>query len=179
MSKASFKTPRGIAMYPYINKADTQFDSAGKYKVNLRLKKEDAKELVDRVRKIADDEFGPKAKSARLPFKTDPDTGDIIVVTSSKYQPQVRDSMVNVIPPERLPDIFGGSELIVGGQIRAYNSGGQMGVSMQLGSVQLIKLAANNAAQAVQFEAVEGGFVASNDDAPAEVAEGGEGDYNF
>ena len=55
MSKASFKTPRGIAMYPYINKADTQFDSAGKYKVNLRLKKEDAKEAMRDCRFTGDD----------------------------------------------------------------------------------------------------------------------------
>ena len=181
MNRQSFKTPRGIAMYPYVNRPDTQFDPVGAYKVNLRMKKEDAKSLVDEVRKLAEAAFGDKAKSARLPFKTDPDTGDIIAVAKSKYQPMCQDSQTNTIPPERLPDIFGGSELILGGTLNAYNKAGNMGVSMQLGSVQLIKLAATSSAQAVQFQPVEGGYVASNEDAPvaAEPSSEGETDYNF
>ena len=178
MNRQSFKTPRGIAMYPYINLPDTQFDAVGQYKVNLRMKKEDAKELIEEVRSLAAQAFGDKAKSARLPFKTDPDTGDIIAVTKSKYQPRCEDSQTNVIPPERLPDIFGGSELVVGGTISAYDKGGNHGITMQLGSVQLVKLAQSNAAQAVQFEPVEGGFVANNDVEPVTEA-AAEGDYNF
>ena len=92
MSKLMFKTPRGIAMYPYLNRPDTQFDTNGKYKVNLRMKKEDAKPLVDAVKKAAEEEFGAKAKSAKLPFKTDEDTGDLIVVTGSKFVPKMLDS---------------------------------------------------------------------------------------
>lgn len=162
-NKQTFKTPRGTAMYPWLNKPDTQFDSAGQFKVNLRMKKEDAKDLIDAVKQAAEDAFGSKAKSAKLPFKTDEDTGDIIAVTKSKYQPQVRDSQNNVIPPHRLPDIFGGSELVLGGTMYCYNAGGSIGVSLQLGGVQVIKLAENSSAQGLSFEPVKDGFVANQD----------------
>ncbi len=176
MSKLMFKTPRGIAMYPYLNRPDTQFDTNGKYKVNLRMKKEDAKPLVDAVKKAAEEEFGAKAKSAKLPFKTDEDTGDLIVVTGSKFVPKMLDSQGTTIPPHNAPEIFGGSELILGGNMYAYNAGGSIGISMQLGGVQIISLADSINGQGLTFDKVEDGFVASNDDQPGEAAEGS---YNF
>jgi hypothetical protein len=87
--KATFKTPQGIAQYPYLNKPDTQFDSDGIYKVNVRLPSDKAKQLVDAVRNAAKEAFGDKAKSAILPFFNDEETGDIIVKTKSKYQPAI------------------------------------------------------------------------------------------
>ena len=57
--KLAFKTTKGIAMYPWLNKADYQFDSNGQFKVNLRVSKEDAKELMDQARAV------PKRLSGR------------------------------------------------------------------------------------------------------------------
>ena len=74
--KAIFKTPTGVAQYPWLNNPDTQFDHAGQYKVNLRLSPEDAKPLMDEVREAAAEAFGDKAKSASLPFVQDADTGE-------------------------------------------------------------------------------------------------------
>ena len=176
MSKLMFKTPRGTAKYPYLNAPDTQFDTNGKYKVNLRMKKEDAKQLVDAVKKAAEEEFGAKAKSAKLPFKTDPDSGDLIVVTGSKFQPKMVDSQGTTIPPHNLPQIFGGSELVLGGNMFAYNAGGSHGISMQLGGVQIIKLSDSINAQGLAFDKVDDGFVAAND---AQQTEAEAGDYNF
>jgi hypothetical protein len=34
--KNLFTTPKGVAQYPWLNIADTQYDAAGKYKSNLR-----------------------------------------------------------------------------------------------------------------------------------------------
>ena len=82
--KATFKTPLGIAQYPWLNNPDTQFDSAGQYKVNLRLSQEEAKPLMDEVKKAAKAAFGDKAKSATLPFVKDEETGDVIIKTKSK-----------------------------------------------------------------------------------------------
>ena len=175
MSKVMFKTPRGTAMYPHLNRADTQFDSAGKFKVNLRMKKDEAKELVDLVKKTAQEAFGDKAKTANLPFKTDEDTGDLIAVTSSKFQPKIHDSQGTTIPPHRLPEIFGGSELVLGGNLYAYKAGGRHGVSLQLGGVQIITLSENH--NAVAFDKVDDGFVAANDAGSADAGDGG--DYNF
>ena len=48
------------------------------------MTKEDAKPLIDAVRKAANDAFGDKAKSAKLPFQNDPETGDVIMAAKSK-----------------------------------------------------------------------------------------------
>ena len=172
----TFKTPKGTAVYPWLNTADTQFDTAGVFKVDLKMAQDEAKPLVDAVRAAADEAFGAKAKSATLPFKTDEETGDIIVKTKSKFKPRFVDSQGNRILEENVPMVFGGSVLKLGGQIYPYEAGGRHGVSMQLGAVQLITLADSSYGTGVSFEAEEGGFVAANDDAPAAV-EGG--DYNF
>ena len=90
--KPAFKTPKGTAMYPYLNTPDTQFDTTGQYKVNIRMSKDEAKAFVDEVKQVANDAFGDKAKTAKLPFKTDQDTGDLIVITKSKFQPKFVDA---------------------------------------------------------------------------------------
>ena len=77
--KTPFTSPTGIAQYPWLNKPDTQFDAVGQYKVNLRLSKEDAAPLIKTAKKIANDAFGDKAKSAKLPFKNDDETGEIMI----------------------------------------------------------------------------------------------------
>ena len=110
-----------------------------------------------------------------MPFKTDEDTGDLIAVTSSKFQPKIHDSQGTTIPPHRLPEIFGGSELVLGGNLYAYKAGGRHGVSLQLGGVQIITLSENH--NAVAFDKVDDGFVAANDAGSADAGDGG--DYNF
>ena len=46
MAKAKFTSPKGTAMWPWLSKPDTRFDAEGKYKSDLLVKKEDAKEIV-------------------------------------------------------------------------------------------------------------------------------------
>ena len=174
--KPIFKTPVGIAQYPWLNKPDVQFDSDGQYKVNLRLSQDEAKPLIDDVKKAAQDAFGDKANSATLPFSKDEETGDVIVKTKSKYQPSICDSTDKTISPASLPNIFGGSEMKLAGTLFPYQAGGRHGISMQLGAVQLIKLSENANTVGIQFGAVEGGFVAANDD---QSESGEEGSYNF
>jgi hypothetical protein len=175
----TFRTPKGTAVYPWLNVADTQFDAAGVFKVDLRMTKEQAKPLVDAVKAAADEAFGAKANTATLPFKTDDQTGDIIVKTKSKFRPRFVDSQGNRIPEGNVPQVFGGSELKLGGQIHCYDIANRRGVSMQLGAVQLITLAENSYGGDMAFEAEEGGYVASNDNAGDEAAAAGEADYNF
>jgi len=173
--KITFKTPQGIAQYPWLNNPDTQFDAEGHYKCNLRLSEAEAKPLMDEVRKAANDAFGDKAKSAALPFAKDAETGDVIVKTKSKFQPSVCDSSGKVVPAHNLPRIFGGSEVKLAGTLYPYSKGNGHGISMQLGAVQLIKLS-ENSNTGHQFGEVEGGFVAANDNV-ADSEE--EGSYNF
>ena len=138
--KMTFKTTKGTAMYPWLNKADFQFDSNGQFKVNLRVSKEDAKELMDQARDAAKDAFGAKAANAQMPFKTDEDTGQIIIVTKSKFQPKFVDSTGQLISANNVPQIYGGSTLKLAGTIYPYTAGGRTGVSLQLAGVQIIEL---------------------------------------
>ncbi len=163
--KLTFKTGKGVAMYPWLNKADYQFDSAGQFKVNLRVSKADAKALQDTAKQAANDAFGDKAKNARLPFKTDEETGDIIIVTKSKFKPKFMDSTGALISENNVPPIYGGSTLKLAGTMYPYSAGGNVGVSLQLAGVQIIELSAGSDG-GISFEAEEDGFVtASNDNA--------------
>lgn len=163
--KLTFKTSKGVAMYPWLNKADYQFDSAGQFKVNLRVSKADAKALQDAAKQAANDAFGDKAKNARLPFKTDEETGDIIIVTKSKFKPKFMDSTGALISENNVPPIYGGSTLKLAGTIYPYSAGGNVGVSLQLAGVQIIELSAGSDG-GISFEAEDDGFVsASNDNA--------------
>ena len=179
--KTIFTTEKGVAMYPWLNKADFQFDSAGQFKVNLKMSQDNAKELVDAVKEVAKSEFGAKAANARMPFKNDPDTGDLIVVTKSKFKPKFVDSSGQLISENNVPPIHGGSTLRLQGNIYPYVAGGQSGVSLQLSGVQIIELADGNN-NGVSFSAQEGGYVASNDNHPEaandNTQDGGE-QYNF
>lgn len=163
MSKTkTFKTPEGVAMYPWLNKADFQFDSQGQFKVNLRVTKEEAKPLIEAVKEAANDAFGNKAKNAKLPFKNDEETGDVIIVTKSKFKPKFVDSAGVLISENQVPSIYGGSTLKLAGTMYPYTAGGNQGVSLQLAGVQIIELS-QGSNTAFSFDAVDGGFVAAND----------------
>lgn len=168
-TKPSFKTYKGFAVYPWINKADTEYDSQGVYKTGLRVPADQAKELMKQVQEVAMDEFGAKkADKARMPWKVDDETGEIIINAKSKFQPKVYDSEGQYIPADRLPQIWGGSVLRLKGQINTYDNSGNTGVSLQLSGIQVIELAERQGGDDDGFEAVEGSYRASaeseNDD---------------
>lgn len=176
--KKAFTSPSGTAMYPWLNTPDTQFDATGQYKCNLRMTPEQAKPLIDQVKQVANDTFGAKAKSAKLPFKNDEETGDVILITKSKYKPKFVDSQGATIGDHSVPQIFGGSELKLAGSMYPYNAGGSIGVSMQLGAVQVINVAErSNQSGSYAFEPVKDGFVAANDNEAPSDEDGGS--YNF
>lgn len=168
-----FKTPKGTAMYPWLNVADTQFNNEGIFKVNLRMSPDEAKPIVDEIKEIAKEAFGNDAKTATLPIKKDEDTGDVILMTKSKFKPRFVDSQGEQIAEDAVPTIFGGSELKVGGQLYPYKAGGRHGVSLQLGAVQIISLADSSYGAGVTFEAEKDGYVFANDN------DNQAGDYNF
>jgi len=109
-----------------------------------------------------------------MPFKKDEDTGDLIIVTKSKFKPKFVDSAGQMISENNVPPIFGGSTLKVAGTMYPYQAGGNVGVSLQLAGVQIIELSEGSNG-GVSFAAEEGGFVAANDN--AEEADGVA--YNF
>ena len=174
--KMLFTTPKGTAMYPWLNKPDTQFDSTGQFKVNIRMPKADAEPMMDDCRSAANDAFGDKAKTANMPWKSDADTGEIIFITKSKFAPRFVDSTGQVIPDQSTPQVNSGSTIKVAGTLYPYSAGGNIGISLQLSGVQILELASRGDGD-MGFTAEEGSFVAANDNSDESGA--GDASYNF
>lgn len=172
-----FRTPSGVAQYPWLNEADTQFNEEGIYKTNLIIGAADAKEMVDEMKAYAKEQLGDKLKRARFPYKTDEETGDIIFTVKSKMKPKFYDTAGTYIPDNNVPRIFGGSVLRLKGSYAAYDKGANVGVSMQLNQVQIIEVSQG---RDDGFDAVEGSFVFDKKDtAPETFDEETNEDYNF
>ena len=156
--KTSFITFKGHAVYPWLNKPDTEYNSDGIYKTGLRVPGDQIQHLITSVEEVAKTEFGSKSNTARMPWKIDEDTGEYILNAKSKYPPKVYDAEGQVIPPEKLPQIWGGSILRLGGNINPYNTAGNMGISLQLNKVQIVELSElSHNDDGSGFEAVDGG----------------------
>jgi len=166
-------TPQATLAYAYLTSPDTAFDSAGVYKTDFKLMPDDAKPLLDEMRAVAKEAFGDDAAKVALPYKVDADTGELTFKTKSRFMPRFVDASGKGVDPGSMPPVYGGSEARLAGNIQAYNQSGNKGVTLQLAAVQVISIAERQGG--ADFGAVEGGFVASNDNAPD--ADGAS--YNF
>ena len=160
--RLNYTTPQGIAIYPWLNKADTKFHDEGVFKTNLLVDSDKAQDLIDKINEFAQEHLGKKMSKARLPYETDEDTGQIIFKTKSQYAPKFKDSSAQMMVGE-IPRVWGGSTLRVAGTMTVYEKGANCGVSLNLGAVQIIKLSEGNGNDGDDFGAVEGGFVAPKD----------------
>lgn len=179
MAKKMFVTHKGTAVYPWINKPDNGFgDGQPKYKCGLRVPKDQMKHIEDACRELAKENLGNKADKARMPWKQsdeDAEAGLVIVNAKSQYQPKVYDAAGNYIPANKLPQIWGGSVLKMGGTINTYDRTGNTGVSLLLTKIQIIELVEGGSGEDGGFEA-EDGWIApegANDDQEAEEQEEG------
>jgi hypothetical protein len=172
LPKKNFMTPQATLAYAYLTKPDTAFDSEGVYKTDFRLMPDAAKPLLDDMRAVAKEAFGAEASKIALPYKVDDETGELTFKVKSKYAPRIVDASGQAVDAGSMPMIYGGSEARIAGNIQAYDTKSNKGVTLQLAAVQVISLAERQGG--ANFGAVEGGFVASNDNADA-----GEASYNF
>lgn len=154
--RVKFTSPVGTAVYPHLNKPDTQFNPDGVYKTELSM--ENCEALVDACHNLAVEEFGAKA-NFRMPFKQCEETGQTILKVKSKYAPKIFDSSGQIMVGDQIPNLWGGSTLKVGGFITTYAVSGSKGVSLQLSKVQVINPVSGNG-DSDGFDAVDGGFVA-------------------
>lgn len=165
-SFARVVSPKGKAMYPFLSKPDTKFDSDGVYRLNLVVGGDSGEAFVDQLREYHDkyyDEFcekeGNALNKANLPIKPHLDgdgqeTGEYEVkfklkaVGKSKdktweQRPVVYDASNNVINTSSLEglNMGNGSECRVAFEIIPYNTGmAGMGISLRMKSVQIINL---------------------------------------
>jgi hypothetical protein len=56
-------TPAGIAVYPKIEKPDTKFNTDGVYSIDLDLSGDEAKDLIAKLTKVADEAYAAECKS--------------------------------------------------------------------------------------------------------------------
>lgn len=196
---------RGIARYPWLNKPDTKFDAAGKYKVDLEITADDAAALLpalEKLREQAKADFqkaakGKKAKDADLPLFPQLDsegneTGAYILRVGmkasgvSKKTGKPWNRAVPIFDAKMRPanpQIFGGSELVVSFKAQGWaNPKGECGATCYLEGVQVIRLSSGSggsSAAGLGFKAQDG--YSAEDDAVTE--EGGEtsaeGGYDF
>lgn len=150
-----FTSPKGTAQYAWLNTPDRAFNQNA-YKVQLKMSAEDAKDFIDQMKKVANDNLGSKAKDAELPYEVDKETGEVTLKFKSKYQPRFSDTSGQVIASP--PMVGGGSVLKIKGNFYPYESA-RIGVSMQMSAVQIIDLVEHGSG--AQFEAEEGSFQAA------------------
>lgn len=58
-------TGAGIALYPWLTKPDTKFNPTGDYKVDLKMSREEAQPLIDKLSKIRDEAFAEAFAKAK------------------------------------------------------------------------------------------------------------------
>ena len=177
MSKTKFTTPKGVAIYPWLQpgRPDTAFDTEGKYKVQLKMAEAEAKPIMDLISEAKKDNFAAK-DNVRLPYDRDEETGEITFKLQSKYQPKYVDSSGSPIPEQKVPLMFGGSELKAKGMLDPY-SGNSKGISMRLSAVQVINPVAGEGGDA-SFDAVDGGYTHNQGSTNGSKEEDDE-DYDF
>ena len=139
MSKAKFVTPKGTAVWPWFSAPDTRFDSEGKYKTDLLVPKDEAKELMSKAKEIFIEEFGEKdLAKAKWPFAIDEESGGVRFRAKSSKKPAMYDGKGSVITDDL--NVGNGSVVKLAGLMATYNAGGAIGVTMYLNAVQIITL---------------------------------------
>ena len=153
--KHVFTTPVGVARYPWLNKPDFEYNAEGEWKCNLIIPTKDAKSLTDAVQAVIAEEFECDKKGVRIPWAEE--DGSIILKCTTKFQPRFYKSDGDVIPDNKVPQLWGGSKLRLGGDISVYNKGkNSRGVSLRFNRVQIIEPVGASGGDG--FDAVEDGW---------------------
>ena len=180
MTQQNITTPKGVLVYPHLNKADTKFDSAGVWRANLRLSANDAqglKKSIDEAMKANADELtkskGKKVRLANAPYQEDED-GNFVFTFKLKasgtrpngerweQKPILYDAKGNVFQPNG-KTIWGGTLAKVAFQMSPYFvSSIGAGVSLRLKAVQIIELVTGGASASSYGFSEEEGFTADN-----------------
>jgi hypothetical protein len=133
-------TPKGVAKYPWLTKADTKFNPDGVYKTDLLLSSEDAKPLAAQIKEFYGKHF--QSKKGKMPYFKETDdnekeTGNIIFRFKTKNKPALFDSDGK---PMQNVNVFGGSQVKVSATAAPYNAAGNNGITLYLNAVQIIEL---------------------------------------
>jgi len=176
----SFTSPFGIALYPWLSKADVRYKPEGEFKVDLEISTTDAQGMItqinsfmDKAVKEAEEKLNKKGikKSSHVPYKTEQGktvfkfkmkasgknqkTGD-----SFKQRPALFDNECNPINPDTT--IWGGSVVRINYIPHTYYTPALgAGVTLRLKAVQVKDLVEGGKADA-KFDKVDGNSSSKN-----------------
>jgi len=167
-------TSFGEALYPYLNKPDTEYSAEGIYQVKLKLSRADAEKDIKVINDIISQEVAKEHKAkpgntgllkrAPLPYVIE---GDVVTFKfKTKFKPTLIDHNAKALPED--VTVWGGSIMRINYTPSGYNvSSTGIGCSLRLVSCQIKQLVeGSNATQGM--EAVEP-VVADN---PLNITEG-------
>lgn len=191
-------TPKGIAVYPWLNKPDTKFSPDGDYKVTLKVAAEDAAPLMQELDGILQ-EYKAEAskrdpKIARMainpPYEEEVDdqgilTGNYLFKFKQKAVINMKDGRtvdvkIAMLDASRTPTdvlVGGGSEIKIAATVYPYamNTTKTVGLSLRPYAVQILKLVKVGGGAAADVFEDEDGFIddhsATQQVATARVAE--------
>lgn len=188
MAKQQSKTmmsPKGVAVYPRLDRPDTKFDDNGIYKADIAVPLEEAEPLMEKLQEIHKAHVGKAAsKNANTMWYLEEDketgeqTGRVIFKLRAKNklvtkgqnagqlwdrQPKAFDAKGNRIV--EMPAVGGGSVLKVFFEVYEWSASNKFGVSLQPLKVQIIDLHEfSGGDDSSPFEEEEGFTVEDEDD---------------
>ena len=184
-------TPKGVFVYPWVNKPDTKWKQEGEYRVTLKLEKEAARDLVKKLKPLYEDAIAkakanPKKKNKKVKvqdapwsMETDDDgneTGFVLFKfkrrasgvkkdgTPWAIKPDLFDAKGNPLPASA--QVFGGTIGKVSFTAEAYDTAIGAGISLRLEGAQVIKLVEGQGRNASAY-----GFGDESDDDDADEVE--------
>jgi len=187
--KTVITTPKGVAVFPALQRPDTKFDELGMYKADLRVPLQEAKPFMDKASVVFKDFMGKApSKKDNTMWKLEEDengeeTGNVILKMRVKNKlkkdgtiwnrrPRLFDAKNNVLGNDINP--WGGTVMRVSAEMYCWNTGAKKGVSLQPLAVQIVELVSGTGGSSAGdfgFEEEEG-FVAEtngfNEDAADE-----------
>lgn len=158
MAKKSLKSPKGIAAYPHLNKADFKFNEDGVWKTDLIVPKDDETEaFIDAVKAVAAEAYGEGASEAHMPFfQHKEDETKMVLRFSTKWEPALHSASGAKVSRKGLPMIGSGTTLRINTSAERWPDKAKgTGVKLYLDSAQIIDLVEYGAGD---FDNEEGGW---------------------
>ena len=172
-------SPRGIAVYPWLNRPDTKFSSDGEFKVTLKVQAEDASPLIQKLDEILSNYQSQQTKvdpklsrySVSPPYEEEMDdqgnlTGHYLFKFKQKAKIHTKDGRVidmkvALVDASRTPttvNVGGGSEIKIAATVFPYamSTTKSIGLSLRPSAVQILSLVSNQSNVVSMFDDEEG-----------------------
>jgi hypothetical protein len=172
-------SPKGIAVYPWLNRPDTKFSEDGDFKVTLKVDAAEASPLIQKLDDIISDyqqqqsKVDPKMSRYNVtqPYEEEMDdqgnlTGNYLFKFKQKAKIHTKDGRtidmkVALVDASRTPTtviVGGGSEIKIAATVFPYamNTNKTIGLSLRPNAVQILSLVSNQSNVVSMFDDEDG-----------------------